>query len=307
MTEKSLLNKLKRNQLIINGLNSAYSIGFNIWVTLIAPFIIGYYVTLYYSSITTNDPSAGLSYFLHTHGISIVVVFIIHILVSIWTFYQARMYHTAHEFEALENRLKKVELDKRSIISRMTFIDYSVVIMDIFTDLLKNNPNIKKQDIYESLISYLNQFRQELFNFSGQALYNFAIYEFNYESKKLEIAYRIHDDRLDTKGRSWGIGMGHVGMSFAQRRSMICNDAAESSELSMSDSDLVNYSSFISTPIGKPLSSDNEPDPYGVLVITSSEPNQFIANLHDDFLRNLCDIMSIKLTSILEASDEKEA
>lgn len=307
MIEKNFSNKIKKNQLIINRLNGAYSIGFNIWVTLISPFIIGYYVTLYYSSITTKDPSSGLDHFFNTHGVSIVVVLVVHVAVSIWMFNQARMSHTMHEFEVIENQLKKVEKEKENIIIRTTFIDYSVVIMDIFTDLLKNNPNIKKQEMYESIISYLNQFRQELFNFPGEALYNFAIYEFNEKSRQLEMAYRIHDDRLDTKGRSWSVGMGHVGMSFAQRRSMICNDAAKSSELSMSDSDLVNYSSFISTPIGKPLSIDNEPDPYGVLVITSSEPNQFIANLHDDFLRNICDIISIKLSSMLEVSYEKEA
>ncbi|RUM56514.1 MAG: hypothetical protein DSY86_00320, partial [Marinomonas sp.] len=273
MPGRDFLVKLRKNQKIINSTFAVYTVVLNFWVTLVAPFIIGYYVTLYYTAITTDDPTKGVSSFLSDNLVHLVVVVGLHIGVSIWTFNQSRMSHTLLEVEAIQDKLNRAESDKGRIIERMTFIDYSVTVMDIFTDLLKNNPHITKAEIYRSLLSYLSQFRKELFNFEGGALYNFAIYELNPAKRKLELVERVHDDRLSTQGRSWGIGVGHVGMSFAQKRSMICNDASKSSELNMSSADLSSYSSFISTPIGRPLSGDHlneEPDPYGVLVVTSS-------------------------------------
>lgn len=303
---QNLKRKLQKNLTIKTQMHTIASIGFNIWVTLIAPLVIGYYVTLYFNAITISDPKTGFDSFWNTHSIPVVILILAHIFVSLWLFLQTRMSHTADEFDLISEKLELSKIENSKILRKMEFVDYSVITIDAITDLFKNNPQFTKSEIYRNVLHVLSQFREGLFNFGGKALYNFVIYEYNPNSNLLEIKERIHDDRLDTQGRSWEVGVGHVGISFANKRCMICHDASNSTELPMSKNDASNYSSFISSPIVKPLAQDqSQPLPYGVLVITSSEPNQFITDLHDDFLRNLCDIMSIVLTSMEEKQNEQ--
>ncbi|RDL44154.1 hypothetical protein DN730_11010 [Marinomonas piezotolerans] len=297
--------KLKNNLDMILKMHGFTSFAFNVWVSLIAPLIVGYYITLYFNALEGQDPKERVANFLSQEAIPIVSIFLVHLLVSWWLFKQSKMSHTGHEFDKLKNKIVETEAELQQQKEKQNFVDYSIILMDIVTDLLKNNPKIDNQALYDNVLSSLNLFREELFKFGGEAKYNFVIYEYDAGSNKLKIKSRILDDRLQPQGRDWDIGVGHVGISFANKRCMICHDAAKSTELPMNESDAANYSSFISTPIVRPLLPDqSEPQPYGVLVVTSSAPNQFIAGLHDDFLRNLCDTLSIVITSNQEAENE---
>jgi hypothetical protein len=128
----------------------------------------------------------------------------------------------------------------------------------------------------QRLLVPLTADRADALDFRSEDMHNFVVYKFNDERRKLEVFYRLCDDRIETHNRSWGKGQGHVGIAFAQEKAIISGDVADAEEFIdrvSYQTDKEYYSSFISVPI--PDVEEDAEEPVGVFVITSSRAGQF--------------------------------
>lgn len=157
------------------------------------------------------------------------------------------------------------------------------------------------EDIVAKVMRPLDLFRGELFLYSGEARYNFALYRYDAESKKLYPYHRVVDSRISTRGRHWQPGKGHIGLCFTKGEVLYSPDVTKSPELAQDHEkgDAENYRSFISVPVFRSVRGfENENargSDYveGVLVVTSSEPEQFDERAHSNLLKMISMIISL--------------
>lgn len=146
--------------------------------------------------------------------------------------------------------------------------------LSILQSLLESADNKKRplaSDVGK-LLAPLIQNREEILNFVNSEKYNFAVYLYNKRKGNLNLFYRDCDNRIQRHDRSWQPGVGHVGIAFAQKGTIISPDMSATAEILGADKSLIEndrsiYVSFISTPIFD--SVNHEGYPLGVLVITS--------------------------------------
>ncbi|WP_146110047.1 hypothetical protein [Salinibacter sp. 10B] len=158
-------------------------------------------------------------------------------------------------------------------------------------DEAQNEGNLEEL-VREALYSVVG-LRKEIFGFSGER-YNFAVYQYNSERDVLHVLYRdVHRD-IPRQDREWKPGFGHVGFCFIRREAVLSHDVTESEEMAddQSETDDEHYVSIAAAPIFS-LTSGDDSDPRGVLVITSSAPNQFEKAIHRPFLIVLANILSM--------------
>lgn len=129
--------------------------------------------------------------------------------------------------------------------------------------------SVSLEDV-DKLMTPLILSRAESFNFVLDDLYNFVIYIIHKSDRKLHVYYRDCDNRIERHDRIWGKGEGHVGIAYAQKKTISDDDSGSLTRTFVRDqldSDEKFYKSFISTPI---LAKDTSADPIGILVVTSS-------------------------------------
>lgn len=164
--------------------------------------------------------------------------------------------------------------------------------------------NLPKGEIVSSALSFILyptiQLRQELFGFGNGAMYNIAVYLYDNEDGKLKLIFREHDNRITTKNRDWEIGVGHIGVCYAQQNTLYSPDLMLVQELhDIKGGDEVRghdnryYRSMLSTPIFESIESDDNDVVLGVLVVTSSEPNQFNREVHEPFIMSMSNILTL--------------
>jgi len=108
------------------------------------------------------------------------------------------------------------------------------------------------------------------------------------------VLYRdVHRD-IPRQDREWKPGFGHVGFCFIRQEAVLSHDVTDSEELAddQSESDDEHYVSIAAAPISS-LTADEDSDPRGVLIITSSASRQFEKAIHRPFLIVLANILAI--------------
>lgn len=148
--------------------------------------------------------------------------------------------------------------------------------------------------------------REQLFDMKSDELWNFAVYLYSTNDKKLKPAWRVHHHKLDASGdgRIWAPGEGHVGQAYQGGNALITNDATDKELVEVfkpkkgnerKEVDTTVYISFASIPIGP---FDEKDDPFGVLVATSDTARRFDDN-NSLILRHA----SVILANIIAATD----
>lgn len=207
-------------------------------------------------------------------------------------FFEYRDLQRRHE--ELETRYENEKERSRSAVYGIQALrNASQVVIDALTsaDETQNAENLEEL-VREALYSVVG-LRKEIFGFSSER-YNFAVYRYNAERDVLHVLYRdVHRD-IPRQDREWKPGFGHVGFCFIRREAVLSHDVTESEEMAddQSETDDEHYVSIAAAPIFS-LTSGDDSDPRGVLVITSSAPNQFEKAIHRPFLIVLANILSM--------------
>ena len=173
-----------------------------------------------------------------------------------------------------------------------------------FVEKVNEEHKILQQDLQDIIVNVmrpLDLFRAKLFLYSGEARYNFAFYRYDADSKELYPYHRIVDSRISTRGRHWKPRKGHIGLCFTKGEVLYSPDVTKSPELAQDheEGDAENYRSFISVPVFRSVRGfENENargSDYveGVLVVTSSELEQFDKRAHSNFLKMISMIISL--------------
>lgn len=265
-----------------------------LWNNALLPILIGVLITKSF-----DQENGGLVALLKDYWFVFVIAIVIHIFVMLASISSAKKHETIFEHIDLKNSLESAHKEIEALKSnrdRLSKIrDYQTGIINVLTDTLKNVPNTDTSVFQKQVLSLLEQNREHLFEYTSLSKYNICLYLYNHENDQLEVSERLLDSRIYRQDRAWKRGRGHVGISFAQKRCLICDNIHDNPELESSP-DNKTYISFISTPIVAPMVGGESPDPYGVLVLTSATPNQFKINQDDDFLMVISDIISINIT-----------
>ncbi|PSW57085.1 GAF domain-containing protein [Photobacterium leiognathi] len=303
-----------------------------IWMTLIAPIIVGIFISHWFSlpKGETIKP--------------VVIVFaaiftIVHLFLSYLEIKSKKRNHTHGEVTIVYdkyneqvstyNRLRDVYDYNCSLNISQKTATYLVSneldkAVGELSKYLSSSP-LPLVDSEEVLLEkHLNDLlwplivdKGSLFDYEESSLYNIALYVYNDESDKLDVKMRFHDERIRIQNRSWSPGMGHVGMAFLHKEIKCCPDIEQSTELSSkSEHDYKTYRSFISVPII--ACEDNESTearPHGVLVLTSAKENQFELQRDQMFLLTISKLFSIyldkyehtkKMISLLNHNEKRE-
>lgn len=136
-------------------------------------------------------------------------------------------------------------------------------------------PGASLEDV-EKLLTPLIKDRSEALGYKNKELYNIAVYIYDPNDKKLKIFFRACDNRIQRNDREWEVGVGHVGVAFAQSETIIKSNAQNDNEYSgkhSRETDNQYYASYVSSPIFN--GGENKSNEIGVFVITSSRPNHF--------------------------------
>jgi len=136
--------------------------------------------------------------------------------------------------------------------------------------------NISIKDNLEEILKPWIQERKEIFNFRNDSLYSLSIYLFDKRQSKLILKARLCDDRINQRNRSWNVGDGYVGTCYLVGEPVIWPDAAldKTPIVSSRIEDNEYYRAVIAIPI------KCNSVVVGVLIVTSSKPEQFDEYLH---------------------------
>ena len=178
------------------------------------------------------------------------------------------------EIDDLKDKLEKSQFERKNNIERLIALETSLVILE---ELLSSSRQKKISETeFQKLLLPIIIRRSEIFGYSSDELFNFAIYIWNSNGNCLDVKFRKCDDRIPVHNRSWQRGNGHVGICFAQGKMIFNKVEAKDSDLKeafgYTDDDLQYYCGTVSAPI---FSNKDPKEPIGVLNITSSNGNQF--------------------------------
>lgn len=303
-----------------------------IWMTLVAPILVGMFISHYFSMQDGESLSTALKIFA-------TVFIVIHAWLSFLQIKSKKRNHTHVEVSDLYDKYNKQVAIYNKLRENYDYqtglnISQRTVLYLISSELDKAIGELSKH-ISESPIplvdgetalseKHLNDLlwplvvdKGNLFNYNESSLYNLALYVYDIESDKLNVKTRFHDERIAIQNRSWSPGMGHVGMAFLHKEIKCCPDIDLSTELrSKSEHDHKTYRSFISVPIIACEDNEHtETKPHGVLVLTSANVKQFELQRDQMFLLTVSKLLSIyldkyehtkKMASLLLSKQEKE-
>lgn len=195
------------------------------------------------------------------------------------------------EHEELESRHEAERYRSRAAVYSVQALRYaSQVVVDAMETANEGERENLEQLVREALFPVV-EFRSELFGFTEER-YNFAVYQHDPELNALHVLYRdVHRD-IPRQDREWKPGFGHVGFCFIREEAVFSSDVRESEELSddQSETDDDHYVSIAAAPI---FALDEETNPRGVFVITSSAPDQFEKAIHRPFLIAIANVLAL--------------
>jgi hypothetical protein len=291
----------------------------NVWMTLIAPIIVGIFISYWFSK---SDGNIAL-----IEWVFVAVFLSIHCFLAFFQHKVDKKYHTFPQIIALYDKYNaQVETYNKLRLSHQNTTDLSIAqITTLYLisaeldkavgDLNKElHKEIERSDLkpplplYDSLEALMDKHltnllwplvvkKGDLFSYKEQSLYNIALYAYNDSSAKLEVKKRFYDERISVKNRDWRPGIGHVGMTFLHKAIKCCPNIQNSTELTVtSERDSKYYCSFISVPI-LACEDDEQTDnnPHGVLVLTSAMESQFNLARDQFFLQAISKMLAVYL------------
>lgn len=274
----------------------------NAWMTLVAPILIGLFITKLFSK----------ELFSNAENITFTVSVLLHVIFT-YIIYKA----TTRRSLSLEvdDLIEETVHFKQNVIPKAAQVYETSRIQQTVTYLMTLDLENMIDEINErsatstepeklrrweeglnKILGRLVKYRHELFEYSGQDLYNICLYLYDMPNDNLIIKWRSCDDRLQTSNRSWKPGAGHVGLTFILNELKICHDIYESTELSNSASNPIDkskYRSFLSVPIKDSSKVITGGKPLGVLVFTSNAYGQFSLDRDKVFALTVAKILSI--------------
>lgn len=297
-----LKSENKNNRQIETHVFHAGVIAANTWVTLAAPILIGFFITLLFSENT----------FTTSEKITFTVSVILHIFFTYIIYKASTRRSLSLEVDGLLEKLEHYEqntIPKAAQIYETSRVQQTVTylmtldlenMIDEINEQTSTSSQPEKlrrwEDGLNRILGRLVKYRHELFSYRGSDLYNICLYIYDIPNDNLIIKWRSCDDRLQASNRSWKPGSGHVGLTFILNEIKICHDIYESTELSSSASspvDKAKYRSFLSVPIKDSSKLITSGKPLGVLVFTSSACGQFSLDRDKLFALTVAKILSI--------------
>ncbi len=110
--------------------------------------------------------------------------------------------------------------------------------------------------------------------------------------------FRQCDDRLVQKNRTWKIGIGHIGLCYAKDETVFCQDITQDISTTNTESERQEDRVYYRSVIAKPIRLNNQKK--GVFIVTSSQPDQFDADIHIPCVRNISQLLSQGYRAILQ-------
>lgn len=206
------------------------------------------------------------------------------------------------EYLDLEDRHKELVKERMAWQSKSTQYDFTQEATYFAAEAANNfaalyvsrTTPITQSELHDAISDVLTSviaLREEIFGYGG-AKHNISVYLFSSQRNRLVPFFRDMDDRLTQNDREWEPGIGHVGFCFLRKETIISEDITQSHELSRDndEGDEGAYRSMCSTPI---FSLSADPEVKGVLIITSSAPNQFKPEVHQAFIETLAAVLAI--------------
>jgi len=307
---KSIKAENNNNRRIETEVFHAGIIAANAWITLVAPILIGFFITRLFSQDEFTAPE----------NVIFSVSIILHIFFTYLIYQSSTRRSLSLEVDGLVeevDHLQKVKIPKAAELYETAKVQQTVTylmtlelenMIDEFNENAKGSTteeNHKRWDKgLHKILSGLVKYRHELFGYGGQDLYNICLYAYDRKNDELIIRWRQCDDRLQTSNRSWKPGAGHVGLTFILNELKICHDIYESTELSNSalgPKDKAKYRSFLSVPIKDSSKVLTSGKPLGVLVFTSNARGQFSLDRDKLFALTAAKIISIYLEKCLKS------
>lgn len=266
---------------------------FQVWAAALAPLVEGLLITNLF-------PFKSSQWYLY---LIFLVIASTHVYASIHVGQAATAEFHYFDFQDLYkqyNVLSNEHYKLKSSLKTFKYISNSIHLSLVALEkIYAQDKKISSEETkrgFKAILWPLIQFREHIFDFKSGAFYNFAVFLYDENDKKLKVFYREHSKRLKPKKRSWKVGRGHVGLCFAQKDIKISPDIMKSHELAtdIQPQDDLYYRSMVSIPINKIGDSrSTDIDPYGVIVITSSHTNQFDTNLHSTLFLTLAKVLAI--------------
>jgi hypothetical protein len=266
-------------------------LGANIFATAVFPVGETILKDIIKNQVATPELANGLS-------VSLYIIYFLHLIFAVYSIigvFKLKELLKLAQVDEMEQSKKQVDEELENEKTRSFTIrsqrDASVQrqlailgSLSVLSEIIQSDVNLSekekpKKDV-GSLLAPLIKARTEVLQFCSKDFHNFAIYCYDKTSQSLYPFYRDCDDRIERHDRVWKVGRGHVGIAFAQNRTIITGDVANNPELQemlkddFSEKDQKFYKSFISSPFSIVDNIGNY-EQFGVFVITSSRSDHF--------------------------------
>lgn len=277
------INSLKKQ---LEGLTLAFQI-LQILTSVILPIIEGFLASV----ISNQDKWSTF------HWVLILIAVIHLIIVSILLRIEKPLPQFLLEFEEKEKQIreKTTEINvykeySKIFIQALIAIELSLIAINQKVINQKSKLNIS--EICQIILDPWITSRSDIFNFlDGNAMYNVAVYSLKSESNLLELDYRKHDDRIKAINRTWKSGVGHVGQCFSTEQTIFCRDIEENIRTTNQESSRKEDKDYYRSIIAEPIKNNEKT--IGVVVITSSQENQFNQEIHTTIIRIIALLLKI--------------
>lgn len=305
-------------------INKLAQAGVIFWNSLVLPVLIAIFVT--HALDVYKQPNGSISNLI---WFLVALVTLLHFFI-VYLQYQgsstdtmlveyqdkaSTLQEVAKDFAELDNLY---QTDTQFFSSQRATTRFAVSSLSYAIGRIRNIENdeqpVKPEEFHallHSLIWPLVVYRERLFNLQSGVLWNIALYEPN-DDGNLEPTWRKCDERINPRNRLWQPGFGVVGLSYLHKTIKYHADISKGSDSEQNtQADMETYKSIIAVPVipCEDGSSSSDHKASGVLLLTSSAPDQFNLDRDASFLQiyaNLIAILLEKIQSYNEHSSNSE-
>lgn len=165
---------------------------------------------------------------------------------------------------------------------------------------------VTRMEAAQTLLDYCALSCEALLGYREHDLFNFVVYL--REGDELVPRLRAVDPAIQTRGRRWKVGQGHVGRAFAQNLLMVSGDIRHTDAWVPSraqPTDETFYVSAISAPFSYATQSS---EPEGVAILTSNRVDHFRRPDQTEVLtaETLVNMLSLLMGTSRDASDARD-
>lgn len=236
------------------------------------------------ASIIASQDSFGTS-----HWVLILLAFIHLIIVIILLKNEKPLPQFLLEFKEQKNKIQAQEseinfYENNSNVFLESLISIELSLIGINEKIFNSEEELEPHNICQIILDPWIRNRSTMFNFlDGNAMYNIAVYRINTDSNLLELDFRKHDDRIQAINRKWKAGVGHVGQCFSTEQTIFCRDIEDNIRTTNRESSRKEDKDYYRSIVAEPIKYNQKI--IGVVVITSSQPEQFDESIHINIIR----------------------